>query len=149
MALRADKLGMHSISGTKGFHLFEVVLSLSVCSIVAFFSLLAFRELPAYFRLRLETKKLTSYLQQLSARALGGAQELEVQVSAHALTAQSSRLREVYTIESPVIADVGAQSGTIMFYASGAVTPKSITLRHGSRSCEVVISIRGRARWSC
>jgi type II secretory pathway pseudopilin PulG len=139
----------------KGYTIVELAISLAIGSAITSFAVFTLR---AWRAERLLEKTASSVLEAVNSTASAAAAsraETRVTVKERRLLFGLSAPSRFFALElPPEISAAGvfgnlADRQTLLFRPNGSATPGTITLRQGSRECQIVKAIRGGAYLQC
>jgi hypothetical protein len=136
---------------SRGASLLETMVVLVVTAVLVAGTVTGVHAMRSSLVLRLESDRLRLVLERAYALALTSdcatriaIEGNRVTISKEAQMIESYRTARGVTLEPPAHLD-----GFLRFYPSHAASPATITIRSGSNSCAVTISLRGRIRTTC
>ena len=153
-SLRKCHAGLYRIcptnSNENGFSLIDLMIAISLLGILTLSS--SFTNLHSA-KLRNESRALQTFLEQSLLLAL----RYEEQVDISFLSSSYMRTRNQHT---PALFETKALPASIQFsitsigksahlYPSGVASPLTVTLKEGSASCSISLSLRGRSKLIC
>ena len=135
-----------------GFSLIEILATLSIIGIVITLAIPQFRSHSTGLALRNEARALQTFLELSAAYALTARATVAITGSDKSTSASQSDGTILYShrIQHGASLDLLASSALpLYFYPTLSASPATLTLTKNSRTCAVIISLRGRVRSSC
>lgn len=135
-----------------GFSLLEVMLVLAITLILASSAALTLSANHRHNILKAETAAAQLFLEEIYAYALAYQQNITLSLSPLRIaTSQNLGVqRSSYSFRHNVTLDLlPTQSKTLQFNSAISATPTTLTFQYHDRTCDLIISLRGRIRLSC
>ena len=134
---------------SRGYSLLEVVITLALTSIILGISVPSFNMLQ-HLSLREDAWKTVSVVTRAKNLALLKAADYYVLFQPLSVTIVTERGQIISSQRVRASLQMrGEDSFRIVFSQNGVTSPTTLNLTHGGRSCQVIITLRGRVRSSC
>jgi prepilin-type N-terminal cleavage/methylation domain-containing protein len=139
-------------SKTRGFTVMEVVAAVAVMALLVSAALPELKAVIDRGRLNNEALALKLFLERAYVHTLTAREGLEIACAEKELTAEykSGEVLARHSISRGTTLDVELLANRrLLLHPSIAASPATLTLRRANRTCQVVISLRGRVRVTC
>lgn len=136
---------------SRGASLLETMAVLAITAVVAGGMVAAARSMRSSLMLRLESDRLRLALERAYALALMSEDSTRTSMEGDrvSISKGSQMIMSYRTARGVKLEPPPHLNGTLRFYPSHAASPATITIRSGSNSCTVTVSLRGRIRTTC
>ncbi len=136
---------------SKGASLLETMAVLAITAVVTGGMVAGARSMHSSLMLRLESDRLRLVLERAYALALMSDYSTRISVEGDrvSISKGTHMIMSYHTARGVKIEPPLHLNGALRFYPSHAASPATITIRSGSNSCTVTISLRGRIRTTC
>lgn len=139
-----------------GFTLIETLAALSIVGIVITVAIPQFNSHTTGLALRHEASALQTFLELSAAYALTARTTVEIRANSEGLgksitaTQSDGTLISTHRVQHGASLDLATSSTfPLSLYPSISASPATLILNKNSRSCSVIISLRGRVRTTC
>lgn len=134
-----------------GFGMLELLISLSVLSIVLGLSLPSIRNLQDKRAVKSESQKLAGLIENYLLFAIQSENTvfLDLNTNSYQFATANQQLYSAEITHNLNISSSSALPIQLKFYKSGVSSPKTIFINSENFSCQIIISLRSRVTSSC